>query len=378
MTPERIGALVIATDAFKQQQAGRGRQIPEESLEHGTFWPSQLEMLEDLVIKYELMDSGKRILDVGTGNAFAALILAAVTGAQIASIEIHPERYQYVVDLVTFLRTERGLSYPNLTISKEDFLEHPITDYDVVYFYYTFPRDRRSEFIREILAKLSRELKPGAVFISPMLGSEKGAVEENIIQGYLDSHHELTQEKVLIGGIFTCVIRKSNAMSPTSPATGETPAARPTNAAVSAEADSGKGGIDFHGLPIVTQPAPQAPLPAQRLTVNGPRLTQGVADLQGEWQQIQRMLQAKIIPSNQRLKEYLMSVCSNENCQRELDKVLACIADILRIEEERCYGTEAALKEMLVLLESGKPAQQMRLALAQIQVEEKEPAVIGQ
>jgi hypothetical protein len=88
------------------------------------------------------------------------------------------------------------------------------------------------------------------------------------------------------------------------------------------------------------------------------------------------MLSGGIIPSNQRLKEYLMRVCTNENCQQELDKVLSCIADILRMEEERCCDTETSLRQMLILLEQDKPAQELQLALAQIQVGEKEPQVI--
>jgi hypothetical protein len=133
------------------------------------------------------------------------------------------------------------------------------------------------------------------------------------------------------------------------------------------------GGINFTALPIVTQPAPSlgTVLSAQQNYPAGNR-----PYLDKEWQQIQRMLSGGIIPSNQRIKEYLMGVCNQQDCQQELDKVLSCFADIFRLEEERCCGTEAALKEMLVLLESDKSAQELQLALAQVRVEEKEPAVI--
>jgi hypothetical protein len=152
------------------------------------------------------------------------------------------------------------------------------------------------------------------------------------------------------------------------------PTAGDTDKSVAAPADA--GGINFTALPAVIQPAPGSP---SSLAPHPSLLSERVASLpslDSEWQQIQRMLSGGIIPSNQRLKEYLMRVCTNENCQQELDKVLSCIADILRMEEERCCDTETSLRQMLILLEQDKPAQELQLALAQIQVGEKEPQVI--
>ena len=126
-----------------------------------------------------------------------------------------------------------------------------------------------------------------------------------------------------------------------------------------------KGGIDFRGLPIVTQPVvPAMPGPSLRSGSNFKNI-----DLKESWQQIQNMLKAGIIPSSQRLKEYLQACCSKEiDIDSQIDKVLACIADILRLQEQDDKPTEQALKEVLVLLESGKPADQIPVALNNITV----------
>jgi hypothetical protein len=144
---------------------------------------------------------------------------------------------------------------------------------------------------------------------------------------------------------------------------------------------SGKGGIDFRGLPIVTQPGGfssplllrDSPLQSRKVDERGQSLSN--VNLHESWRQIQNMLQAGIIPSSERIREYLQACCSREDSDKEIDKVLACIADILRLEEERCEATDSALKEMLVLLESDKPASQMPAALSSIAVLPKEPMV---
>jgi prophage maintenance system killer protein len=144
-----------------------------------------------------------------------------------------------------------------------------------------------------------------------------------------------------------------------------------------APASSGEvGGINFTHLPAAIQPAPQAPALTQRLAVSSTRLTQGLVSLQEERREIERMLSGGIIPSSQRIKEYLFAACNSQGCQEQFAKILACIADILRLEEERCADTEGALRQMLILLESGKPAQELQLALAQVKIEAGEPKVV--
>ncbi|MFH0854944.1 MAG: hypothetical protein V1869_03145, partial [Candidatus Omnitrophota bacterium] len=59
-----------------------------------------------------------------------------------------------------------------------------------------------------------------------------------------------------------------------------------------------------------------------------------------------------------RLKEYIRASC----LKKELDtpKVVSCIADILKLEEERSLLTEPALKDILIVLESKESPQQLK------------------
>jgi len=131
------------------------------------------------------------------------------------------------------------------------------------------------------------------------------------------------------------------------------------------------GGIDFRALPITSQPA----LINQRVNVNTISPIP-LAELNSEWIQIENMLAAGITPSSERIKEYLQSCCQKQDFSQDIDKVLSCIADMLRLEEEQAISTDLSLKEILGLLESGKPANDMQLVLAQITVEAEEPKLI--
>ncbi len=74
-----------------------------------------------------------------------------------------------------------------------------------------------------------------------------------------------------------------------------------------------------------------------------------VVNLDQELQEMHKLVEAGITPSAERIKEYVASSCLKGNLATQ--KVVSCIADILRLEEERCYSTEATLKDILVVLE---------------------------
>jgi hypothetical protein len=128
------------------------------------------------------------------------------------------------------------------------------------------------------------------------------------------------------------------------------------------------GGIDFRSLPTIMQPAAPGMLQGLSLTAVIPSPT-----LDKEWSQIENMLNGGIIPSVDRLKDYLESSCKSPDCQARINQVLSGIADILRMEEESYSFTEESLKQLLVLLESDKPANELQVALLKIQVLAKEP-----
>lgn len=89
------------------------------------------------------------------------------------------------------------------------------------------------------------------------------------------------------------------------------------------------------------------------------------------------MLNAGIIPSNERIKEYVLASCLRQSLGSRMAKVLGCIADIMRMEEERVSDTESELRDMLVLIEAGKPEGELQLGLAQIKISPQEPQLIS-
>ncbi|MFA6130369.1 MAG: hypothetical protein WC731_05245 [Candidatus Omnitrophota bacterium] len=136
--------------------------------------------------------------------------------------------------------------------------------------------------------------------------------------------------------------------------------------------EDGKGGIDMRSL---SQYTVIQPMTGSNFSKQGHSFS-GTAPLPDkEWQEIERMANSGIAPSSERLREYLLSL---QDPSSQTDKVLACIADILRQEEEKACCTESSLKEILALLESGKPDKELRLALTKIQVLAKEPQLIEQ
>ena len=136
-----------------------------------------------------------------------------------------------------------------------------------------------------------------------------------------------------------------------------------------AQITSDKGGIDFRALPMVNQPINSAmpKLSADDLS----RLNK--VNLDSEWTQIQNMLNAGIIPSNERIKEYILTCSLRQGLSSQMDKVLGCIADIMRMEEERVLDADVELKEVLVLIEAGKPESELQIGLSQITILPQEP-----
>ncbi|MBI5287067.1 MAG: tetratricopeptide repeat protein, partial [Deltaproteobacteria bacterium] len=147
-------------------------------------------------------------------------------------------------------------------------------------------------------------------------------------------------------------LEEKNQVAASSPLQGEAP-------------DQEVGGIDLTHLPAITQ---QASSPIS--TIHHPSSTIPViplAQLDSEWSNIQSMVTRGIIPSSERIKDYVLS-CSQRSASdttrnkqvvvpdTDLSKVLSCIADILRYQEDQIIPTDEGYKKLLVLLESGKPS----------------------
>lgn len=113
-------------------------------------------------------------------------------------------------------------------------------------------------------------------------------------------------------------------------------------------------GIDFRTLPIVIQAMSNLSV-ASRL----PLASLDNINLDKELADIQRMVDVGITPSAERLKEYMQAACAQGVAEKDTDKVIACISDILRLEEERCCVTEPVIRDILVVLEAGSSSAEL-------------------
>gem|GEM_PF-4501423 len=130
----------------------------------------------------------------------------------------------------------------------------------------------------------------------------------------------------------------------------------PSTGSGSIPAGVNPGGIDFHALPIVTESIIHLKATMTNMPLGSFRnfnLSQEIAD-------IERMLNSGITPSSERIKEYIQASCVKGAKAEDLEKVLLCIASILRKEEEECCSTDPILKDILVVLESTSTPQQLK------------------
>lgn len=70
-------------------------------------------------------------------------------------------------------------------------------------------------------------------------------------------------------------------------------------------------------------------------------------------------MNTQVIPSSERLKEYLQAACVQKRLgQEDIDKIILSITNTLRCEEERLAKTDPGLLDILVVLEANQnPAQ---------------------
>lgn len=140
------------------------------------------------------------------------------------------------------------------------------------------------------------------------------------------------------------------------------------------------GGIDFRFLPIVTQSMDNLKLAIQGQNLGDrPLAALGVRppakgsvpierykniNLTQEWRDIERLVKTGTVPSAERLKEYFAASCFKGSLDSDMDKITSCIADILRMQEELCCSTDPTLKDILVVLGSGRSGEELKLAFS--------------
>ncbi|MBI4708298.1 MAG: hypothetical protein HY761_10315, partial [Candidatus Omnitrophica bacterium] len=109
------------------------------------------------------------------------------------------------------------------------------------------------------------------------------------------------------------------------------------------------GGIDLRVMNIVTQPMTGL----NSLNLKLPVLANlAEYNLDEEFQQIQKMLQAGIAPSGDRIKEYLAACKQKGEWNNRIADVVGCLAEICRIEEDNVSEVSPGIKEAILLADS--------------------------
>lgn len=112
-----------------------------------------------------------------------------------------------------------------------------------------------------------------------------------------------------------------------------------------------RGGIDFTRINMIIQPQLHSlktnfKLPERQLLQR--------MDIDTENNEIQNLMRAGILPSSQRLIEYITAYYLCNAGRGKIDNAVGCIVDYFKLEEENCYSTDEIVKNLLVLIESGK------------------------
>ncbi|HTZ11034.1 MAG TPA: HEAT repeat domain-containing protein [Candidatus Margulisiibacteriota bacterium] len=121
------------------------------------------------------------------------------------------------------------------------------------------------------------------------------------------------------------------------------------------------GGIDFRNLPIVTKS-----MDSLKSSIGAiPQDSLQRINLTQEWSDIEHLVNSGMTPSAERLKDYLVASCFKGDLDSDKEKIISCISDILRMQEESCCLTDPMLKDLIVVLGSGRTGEELKLAFAQ-------------
>jgi hypothetical protein len=121
---------------------------------------------------------------------------------------------------------------------------------------------------------------------------------------------------------------------------------------VSSPVPSGElGGIDFRTMNLMIQPLGNFSSLDFRLP-QSPNFA--AIDLDKEQEDLNKMLEAGIIPSGERLKEYLAACYYRNEIDVRTRNFLTCLIEVCRLEEEHVVEATPELKEAIVIADSGK------------------------
>ena len=112
------------------------------------------------------------------------------------------------------------------------------------------------------------------------------------------------------------------------------------------------GGIDFRVMNIVTQPL----VASSSLNLKLPQsMNLSEINLDEELYQMRNMLAAGMIPSGERIKEYLAACQQKGEWDRRISDIISCLMEICRLEEEDVSEMPLEIKEALIIADSENP-----------------------
>ncbi|OGX23116.1 MAG: triose-phosphate isomerase [Omnitrophica WOR_2 bacterium RIFCSPHIGHO2_02_FULL_45_21] len=149
----------------------------------------------------------------------------------------------------------------------------------------------------------------------------------------------------LVGGAslkadsFSSIVQKVAAAGDSAGASASSPAEDPQKV----------GGIDFRVIPMLTQPMGNL----SGLSFNLPKLSNlENINLGDEFNQLQKLLAVGILPSGDRLKEYVAACYQKGEFNQYLDGIVGLVKDTCKLEEEQVAQSANELKEALLILEA--------------------------
>ncbi|MCX5703383.1 MAG: hypothetical protein NT066_02660, partial [Candidatus Omnitrophica bacterium] len=110
------------------------------------------------------------------------------------------------------------------------------------------------------------------------------------------------------------------------------------------------GGIDFRSIPLLVQPIGNF---SNLKFDNLPNmLTLQKINLDEEFKQISSMLEKGILPSSQRVKEFILACCYKKELAQRIGNLIPLLTSLCRLQEECVCEAEPELKESLMLVEA--------------------------
>jgi len=125
--------------------------------------------------------------------------------------------------------------------------------------------------------------------------------------------------------------------------------------------ENNPGGIDFRNLPSVMQAVTNLNMKLQTIPLAG---VSGM-DLSKEMNDMNRMVAGRMSPSADRVAECFKAFVESGGAIDKRRELLSCIGQIISLDEENCSATDPAVRQILTILESGRPAGELQEDFAQ-------------